>query len=169
MVHVSAATKQRPEGTKISSPGGWYDAGDYNKYIVNSGITTYTLLLFYQMYPEYCKNFTDNIPESNNGISDVLNELLYNLRWMLTMQDPNDGGVYSKLTNKGFGGFIMPDKATDPRYVVMKTTAASLDFAATMAMASRVFGKCESSELKNLGKTCLAAAERAYKWAKANP
>ena len=169
IVHVSAATKQRPEGTKISSPGGWYDAGDYNKYIVNSGITTYTLLLFYQMYPEYCKNFTDNIPESNNGISDVLNELLYNLRWMLTMQDPNDGGVYSKLTNKGFGGFIMPDKATDPRYVVMKTTAASLDFAATMAMASRVFGKCESSELKNLGKTCLAAAEKAYIWAKANP
>jgi len=169
LVHTSAATDKRPEGFKISSPGGWYDAGDYNKYIVNSSISTYTLLLFCQMYPGYCKNLTVHIPESGNGISDVLNELLYNLRWMLTMQDPNDGGVYHKLTNKKFSGFIMPEKATDPRYVVYKSTAASLDFAATMAMASRVFVLSESAELSRLGKTCLAAAEKAYAWAKANP
>ena len=168
-VHSSAASDKRPEGFKISSPGGWYDAGDYNKYIVNSGISTYTLLLFCQMYPEYCKNFKVNIPESNNNISDVINELLFNLRWMLTMQDPNDGGVYHKLTNKKFGDFSMPDKATDPRYVVLKSTASSLDFAATMAMASRVFAKSESAELKKLGITCLEAAKKAYSWAKANP
>jgi len=168
-VHSSAASAKRSEGFKISSPGGWYDAGDYNKYIVNSGISTYTLLLFCQMYPEYCKNFKDNIPESSNAIPDVMDELLYNLRWMLTMQDPNDGGVYHKLTNKKFSDFSMPDKATEPRYVVLKSTAASLDFAATMAMASRVLAKSESAELNNLGKTCLVAAKKAYAWAKANP
>jgi endoglucanase len=169
LVHASAATASRPEGTVISSPGGWYDAGDYNKYVVNSGITTYTLLLFCQMYPEYCKTLNGNIPESGNGIPDVYDELLYNLRWMLTMQDPADGGVYHKLTNKAFCDFVMPDKATDPRYVVMKSTAASLDFAATMAMASRVFAKTSNPELKKLSQTCLAAAEKAYAWAKANP
>ena len=63
-VHASAASDKRPEGYKLSSPGGWYDAGDYNKYIVNSSITTYTLLLFCQMYPEYTKAFKNNIPES---------------------------------------------------------------------------------------------------------
>ena len=168
-IHSSAASPGRPEGFKISSPGGWYDAGDYNKYIVNSGISTYTLLLFCQMYPYYCTSFKDNIPESSNANSDVINELLYNLRWMLTMQDPADGGVYHKLTNKDFGGFTMPDKATEPRYVVMKSTAASLDFAATMAMASRIFEKSESQELINLGKTCLDAANKAYAWAKVNP
>jgi endoglucanase len=168
-VHSSAASDKRPEGYKISSPGGWYDAGDYNKYIVNSGITTYTLLLFCQMYPEYIKAFSFNIPESKNDIPDVMDELLYNLRWMLTMQDPNDGGVYHKLTNKNFDGFVMPDKAVEPRYVVLKSTTAALDFAATMAMASRVFANSNSHELKNLGKTCLDAAHRAYKWAKANP
>ena len=168
-IHSSAASPGRPEGFKISSPGGWYDAGDYNKYIVNSGISTYTLLLFCQMYPDYCTSFKDNIPESSNANSDVINELLYNLRWMLTMQDPADGGVYHKLTNKDFGGFTMPDKATEPRYVVMKSTAASLDFAATMAMASRIFEKSESQELINLGKTCLDAANKAYAWAKVNP
>ena len=168
-MHSSAASPNRPEGFKISSPGGWYDAGDYNKYIVNSGISTYTLLLFCQMYPDYCKSFKDNIPESANANSDVINELLYNLRWMLTMQDPDDGGVYHKLTNKEFGGFTMPDKATEPRYVVLKSTAASLDFAATMAMASRVFAKNESPEVVHIGKKCLAAANKAYAWAKANP
>jgi endoglucanase len=169
IIHHSATTAQRPEGTIISSPGGWYDAGDYNKYIVNSSISTYTLLLFCQVYPEYCKEFKNNIPESNNNIPDVMDELLVNLRWMLTMQDPNGGGVYHKLTNKAFCDFVMPDKATDPRYVVMKSTAASLDFAATMAMASRVFANTDSPELNVLGKTCLEASKKAYSWAKDNP
>jgi endoglucanase len=168
-IHSSAASTKRPEGSKISSPGGWYDAGDYNKYIVNSSISTYTLLLFCQMYPEYCKDLKNNIPESSNSIPDVMDELLYNLRWMLTMQDPNDGGVYHKLTNKAFCDFVMPYKATDPRYVVMKSTAASLDFAATMAMASRVFAKTDSPEIAALGKTCLEASKKAFIWAKANP
>ena len=168
-VHSSAASDKRPEGYKISSPGGWYDAGDYNKYVVNSSITTYTLLLFCQMYPGYCKSFKNNIPESSNNLSDVMDELLVNLRWMLTMQDPNDGGVYHKLTNKGFGDFRMPDKATEPRYVVYKTTAAALDFTATMSMASRVLANSDDRELKELGKKCLDAAKRAYAWAAAHP
>jgi len=169
IVHASAASPQRPEGTIISSPGGWFDAGDYNKYIVNSGITTYTLLLFCQMYPEYIKNFNVSIPESTNSIPDVMDELLYNLRWMLTMQDPNDGGVYHKLTNKNFDSMIMPEKAVEPRYIVLKSTAATLDFASTMAMAYRVLAKSENVKLKKLGETCFNAANKAYKWAKSNP
>ncbi len=128
IIHKSAASASRPEGTVISSPGGWYDAGDYNKYIVNSSITNYTLLLFYQLYPDYCRSLTLNIPESGNDLPDLVDELLYNLRWMLTMQDPADGGVYHKLTNKDFGGFEMPDKAVTPRYVVQKSTQAALGF-----------------------------------------
>jgi endoglucanase len=85
------------------------------------------------------------------------------------MQDPNDGGVYHKLTNKKFCDFIMPGKATEPRYVVMKSTAASLGFTASMAVASRILVKCESPELNKLGKSCLLAAQKAYSWAKANP
>ncbi|MDP4189224.1 MAG: glycoside hydrolase family 9 protein, partial [Bacteroidota bacterium] len=169
LVHASAASKARPEGTIISSPGGWYDAGDYNKYIVNSGITTYTLLLFYQLYPDYCQSLKTNIPESSNNIPDVVDELLYNLKWMLTMQDPNDGGVYHKLTNKSFDPFVMPDKAVAPRYVVEKSTAATLDFAAVMAMASRVFSNSKIASLKTLSKTCLLAATKAMKWANLNP
>ncbi len=121
LIHPSAATDKRAAGTTISSPRGWYDAGDYNKYIVNSGISTSTLLSLYEDFPAYTETKSKlNIPESGNQIPDVLNEVLWNLRWMLTMQDPNDGGVYHKLTNAIFDKFEMPDKATEPRYVVQK-------------------------------------------------
>ncbi|MDQ2752138.1 MAG: glycoside hydrolase family 9 protein, partial [Bacteroidota bacterium] len=80
LVHSSAASKERPEGTVISTPGGWYDAGDYNKYIVNSGITMGTLLSAYEDFPAYFDTFKTNIPESGNGVPDILNEAIYNLR-----------------------------------------------------------------------------------------
>ncbi|WP_295674839.1 glycoside hydrolase family 9 protein [uncultured Mucilaginibacter sp.] len=168
IVHPSAATGKRPVGTIISSPRGWYDAGDYNKYIVNSGISTSTLLSLYEDFPEYMKTVKLNIPETGNHIPDVLNEVLWNLRWMLTMQDPNDGGVYHKLTNAAFDKFEMPDKALAPRYVVQKGTAATLDFAAVMAQASRIFVKFPG-ELPGLADSCIKAADKAWQWAAANP
>ena len=168
LIHASAASIQRPEGTLISSPRGWYDAGDYNKYIVNSGITTATLLSLYEDYPDFFKAFEVNIPESGNKIPDLLDEVLWNLRWMLTMQDPNDGGVYHKLTNPSFDKMVMPNNATKPRYVIQKNTIATLDFAAVMAQASRIF-KNYKNELPSLADSCLIASKRAWNWAKENP
>jgi endoglucanase len=167
-IHASAATVARPEGTVISAPKGWYDAGDYNKYIVNSGITTYTLLAAFERFPDYFKTQNLNIPESGNAVPDLLNETMWNLEWMLAMQDPNDGGVYHKLTSKGFSGFEMPDKDTSERFVVQKTTAATLDFAAVMAAASRVYANYES-KYPGVSAKMLAASKSAYAWAKANP
>ncbi|WP_205500097.1 glycoside hydrolase family 9 protein [Rufibacter psychrotolerans] len=168
LVHPSAATAQRPAGTVISSSKGWYDAGDYNKYIVNSGITMGTLLSAYEDFPGFFRAQNLNIPESNNTVPDLLDESLWNLRWMLTMQDPHDGGVYHKLTNPAFDGIIMPHQATGPRYVVQKGTAAALDFAAVMAQASRVY-RGFSKEFPGLADSCLTAAVRAWDWARKNP
>ncbi|MDB4922416.1 glycoside hydrolase family 9 protein [Mucilaginibacter sp.] len=167
-IHPSAASDKRLSGISISSPGGWYDAGDYNKYVVNSGITTSTLLSLYEDFPAYMKTVKLNIPESGNKIPDVLNEVLWNLRWMLTMQDPNDGGVYHKLTNAAFDKMEMPEKGTEPRYVVQKGTAAALDFAAVMAQASRIFKKFPK-ELPGLADSCLTQAGKAWEWAIKNP
>ncbi len=166
LVHASAASATRPAGTRIASAKGWYDAGDYNKYIVNSGISTYQLLAAYEHFPAFMNGQKVGLPESGNGLPDILNEALWNLAWMLTMQDPHDGGVYNKLTNAGFDGMVMPHQAMRaPRYVVQKGTAATLDFAATMATASRVLKPYD----KVLAATMLAAAEAAWKWAQANP
>ena len=131
MVHPSAATTKRPAGTIISSPKGWYDAGDYNKYIVNSGFTLGLILQSYQLHLDRFNSLNLQIPESDNKIPDILDEMMYNLEWMLTMQDPTDGGVYHKLTTPNFEGFVMPEDCKQQRYVVQKTTTATLDFAAT--------------------------------------
>jgi len=167
IIHPSAATAIRPAGSTIKSQGGWYDAGDYNKYIVNSGISTYTLMALYENYPGFFDTLKTNIPESSNNIPDILDEALYNLRWMLSMQD-NDGGVYHKLSNPNFDGSVMPEAATEPRYVVMKSTAATLDFAAVTAMSYRIF-KRFNKYLPGLSDSCLAASLKAWHWAKENP
>jgi endoglucanase len=168
LIHPSAVSDGRPVGAIISSSRGWYDAGDYNKYIVNSGISTSTLLSLYEDFPAYMKTVKLNIPESGNGLPDILNEVLWNLRWMLTMQDPADGGVYHKLTGAVFDRMEMPDKDTQPRYVVQKGTAATLDFAAVMAQASRVFGTFKT-QLPGLADSCLIRANKAWEWAIKNP
>ncbi len=168
LVHPSAASAGRPAGTAIASPGGWYDAGDYNKYIVNSGITVGTLLSLYEDFPQFCDKLDVNIPERGNSIPDLLDETLWNLRWMLTMQDSGDGGVYHKLTNPSFDGMVMPDKAVKDRYVVQKSVTATLDFAAVMAQAGRVFRRYDRA-LPGLADSCLTAAVRAWQWARKNP
>ena len=165
MIHPSAANENRPEGIIISSPKGWYDAGDYNKYVVNSGISTYTLLFSYEQFPEFFNRQNLNIPESGNNIPDILDESLWNLRWLLTMQDPTDGGVYHKLTTANFEGALMPQDATNQRYVVMKNTPATLDFTAMMAQAARVY----KPFLPEFADSALAAAKYAWEWAQKNP
>ena len=167
LVHPSAASAGRPPGTVISSPGGWYDAGDYNKYIVNSGITVATLLSFYEDFPAYVRALDVHIPESGDAVPDLVHEALWNLRWMLTMQDPSDGGVYHKLTEPRFEGFVSPAEARSPRYVVQKSTAAALDFAAVMAQGARVLRPFEG--MPGLPDSALTAAIRAWNWARRHP
>lgn len=167
LVHPSAATAERPANTVIASPGGWYDAGDYNKYIVNSGYTMGVFLMAYEQQSAYYDTLALNIPESALRVPDMLAEAMYNIRWMLTMQD-TDGGVYHKLTNPEFEGFIRPDECQKPRYVVLKSTAAALDFAATMALAARVYAPYEDVYPGFVAKATEAALH-AYAWAQANP
>jgi endoglucanase len=168
LIHPSASSPNRSAGTIIATPKGWIDAGDYNKYIVNSGITMGTLLSAYEDFSEYFNSLTVDIPESNNTVPDILDEVCWNLRWMLTMQDPADGGVYHKCTNAKFDPMVMPHEAKTERYVVQKGTAAALDFAAVMAQASRVFKNFEQS-FPGLADSCLNASKFAWKWSIKNP
>ena len=166
-VHPSAASDKRPAGTIISTPKGWYDAGDYNKYIVNSGITMATLFSAYEDFPAYFDSLRTNVPKVSNHIPDILNQSLWELRWMFTMQAP-DGGVYHKTTTAKFAPFVMPDNTHAKRFVVQKSTAATLDFAAVMAQAARIFSHY-SKQLPELTDSCLTAAKQAWQWAQKNP
>lgn len=164
-IHPSAESTARPAGTIISAPKGWYDAGDYNKYVVNSGISTYTLLAAWEHFPGFYNELETNIPESGNDLPDILDEVKWNLDWMLDMQDPNDGGVYHKLSSPNFSGKVMPHQDQDSRIVVMKSTTAALDFAAVMAVASRVFEEFDQAYAQR----CLDAALDAWNWALDHP
>ncbi|MBR5170614.1 MAG: glycoside hydrolase family 9 protein, partial [Muribaculaceae bacterium] len=86
MIHPSAVSPGRPAGTIISSPLGWYDAGDYNKYIVNSSYSVGLMLMAYEQNKEYFNRLNADIPESGNSTADLLDELMFNLKWMITMQ-----------------------------------------------------------------------------------
>ncbi|REL37648.1 cellulase [Rhodohalobacter sp. SW132] len=168
VIHPSAASPERPANSVISAPRGWYDAGDYNKYAVNSGITMGTLFSLYEDFPEYIRDFDINIPETGNGLPDLLNELLWNLRWFMDIQDPHDGGVYHKLTTANFEGRVMPAEAKGTRYVIQKSVTGTLNFAAVMAQASRIFQNYENV-VPGLADSTLSAAESAWQWALDNP
>jgi endoglucanase len=167
MIHSSAVSPGRPEGTIISSPYGWYDAGDYNKYIVNSAFTIAVMLDSYEQNKAYYDALEVNIPESGNQTADLLDEIMYNLKWMLTMQDPYDGGVYHKLTTPNFEGMVMPVECHQQRYVVQKTVTASYDFAACMAQAARIYKG--NKDYPCFSEHAARAALAAYHWAEQHP
>lgn len=153
----------KTEGT-LESPGGWYDAGDYGKYVVNAGITVAQILNLVELYPGIIEDNSLNIPESGNGISDLLDEIAYELEWVLSMQDV-DGGVFHKLTAPGFGPFIMPEDYTLERVIIGKGSYSSLSFAAMMSQASRVYAEIDPDWALSL----LTSAESAWRWAVENP
>ena len=168
--HLDTAVKYHPSTGKTDTEAtfngskGWYDAGDYGKYIVNSGISTYTLLQLYQQNKEYYDTLKLNIPESSNDIPDLLDEIRWNLDWMLTMQD-DDGGVFHKLTTKQFAGTIMPEKGTAQRFAIGKGIEASWDFAAVVTLASEIYKPYDPE----FAQKCIDAAQKARIWALTHP
>lgn len=167
-VHKSARSKTRRKGTVLSGSKGWYDAGDYGKYVVNSGISTATLLMSYVHYSDFYQSLDLGIPESNDTVPDLINEVKWNLDWLETMQD-EDGGVYHKLTAKRFSSMsATPEQEKSQRYMIGKSVTAALDFAAVMAIASRVMIDFED-EFPGISERYKERAIKAYKWAQANP
>jgi len=153
-----------------ASAKGWHDAGDYGRYVVNSGISTGELLWTWEVFGKRIGNFSLNIPESTNSTPDILDEIRWNLDWMLTMQD-EDGGVWHKQTSEHFADFVMPENDKLESYVIgigkepYKSSTATADFAAVMAIAARVYKPFDTEYARK----CLAAAEKAWRWLQKYP
>ena len=150
--------------------GGWHDAGDYGRYVVNSGISTGTLLWAWEIYGVKLKDIQLKIPETGNGTPDILNEARWNLEWMLKMQD-NDGGVWHKQTSEHFSGFVAPQDDTLTSEVIgtgsapYKSTCATADLAAVASIAARVYQPFDAK----FAAQNLEAARRAWAWTEKNP
>ena len=152
------------DGGMLSSPGGWYDAGDYGKYVGNAAISAGQMLQLAELYPGAVADGQLDIPESGNGTGDLLDELRYELDWVATMQD-DDGGVFHKLTALHFGGFIMPEEYDLDRYIIGKGTISSLNYAAVMAQASRTWKERDPDWSEEI----LLSAVSAWNWSLENP
>jgi endoglucanase len=152
------------------NPGGWHDAGDYGRYVVNSGISTGTLLWAWEIYGKKLKGISLKIPESGNGTPDILNEARWNLEWMLKMQD-TDGGVWHKQTSEHFDGFEQPQDDHLPSDVIgtgsepYKSTCATADLSAVGAIASRAYKPYDAK----FAAKALEAAREAFAWTEKNP
>ncbi|MFZ0454100.1 MAG: glycoside hydrolase family 9 protein [Ignavibacteriaceae bacterium] len=164
--HLNDANFEASTGLAGYQPetGGWHDAGDYGKYVVNAGITVGTLLMGYEMFPDNFKLDDLNIPESGNSTPDLLDEVKYELDWLLKMQDSTDGGIFFKVTPKNFSGFIMPNNDNSTRYIYQKSSTATGDFAAVMAMAARIYPSFDTV----FASKCLNAAKEAWNYLQTN-
>jgi endoglucanase len=153
-----------------NNTGGWHDAGDYGRYVVNSGISTGTLLWTWEIFGQKIKDISLHLPETGNGTPDILNEARWNLEWMLKMQD-EDGGVWHKQTSSNFSGFIAPEGDKLPSEVIgtgaapFKSTCATADLAAVAAIAARVYQPYDTK----FSAQALAAARKAWAWAQKYP
>ena len=174
--------------------GGWYDAGDHGKYVVNGGISMWTLLNLYEVQQlrrsVLFADKTARIPEAGNGISDLLDEARYELEFFLKMQAPESarqrlpigekrnragltfteidtsGMVHHKVGDERWTGLPMrPDKDPEKRLLFPPSTSATLNFAATTAQCARIWREIDPA----FAATCLAAAKRAWAAAVRNP
>ncbi|MBP7239840.1 MAG: glycoside hydrolase family 9 protein, partial [Saprospiraceae bacterium] len=93
--------------------GGWFDAGDYNKYVNFAYEPIHDLCLAYIERPDI---WTDdyNIPESGNGIPDLLDEVKWELDWLLRMQEAN-GSVLMKVSVTDYSGASPPSSDSGAR------------------------------------------------------
>lgn len=154
-------------GTTLNVHGGWHDAGDYGKYVTFAHSTLWYLLHSVEWFPA---GYTDNtnIPESGNGVPDMLDEAKWELDWMLRMQR-SDGALYSMVGYGPNGSNNQGNPANDTiqRFYTNVSTTATATGAMAFALGSRVFKNyppCASYAV-----TLKNAAVSAWGYLAANP
>ncbi len=158
----------------IDVTGGWYDAGDHGKYVVNGGFSLWLMQNQYEVAKKYgfedvYADGTMNIPENNNSYPDLLDEARWEMDWMFSMiVDSGDyeGMLYHKAHDEKWTALgIAPADDEMKRIVKPPTTAATLNFAACAAQAARLWEGIDD----DFSEKCLDAAETAYEAAKKHP
>ncbi len=151
--------------TPMDVSGGWYDAGDFGRYMPTAAFAVEQLLIGFNANPEFFADGTLNIPESGNGQPDLLDEIRWELDWMLRMQR-EDGAVHNKVTTRSFPDYgTLPAEDTSQLYVFEVSSADTAYFAAATAHAARTFEAYDA----DYAATLLSAAERAWAWLEQNP
>lgn len=153
-------------GSQRDGTGGWHDAGDHGKYVVNAGVTLGVLFYAWDHFQGNLEKIDFELPETAPEFPEYLKELKWETDWLLKMQYPDGSGrVSHKLTRTNFSGFIMPHKDDAKRYFTEWSSAATADFVAVMAMAARYFEPYDAEYAKK----CLDVAWVSYNFLQENP
>jgi endoglucanase len=162
---------------RLDVRGGWYDAGDHGKYVVNGGIATYQLLSTFERtknaasaIPGALGDGTLRLPERANAVPDILDEARWELEFLMRMQvpagQPLAGMAHHKIHDQNWTGLpLAPQDDPQPRELHPPNTVATLNLAATAAQCGRLFALYD----KAFASRCLASARTAYAAAKAHP
>ena len=161
--HTAAASEWDNRSAVRFVTGGWHDAGDYGKYVGPGAVTVGHLLYAWKLFPDGCSDML-NIPESGNGIPDILNEARYELAWLLQMQHAG-GAFHHKLTKARFAPFIMPQEDRETEYLMPISHCATGAACACLALASRVYQTFDPSFSNQM----LLASQRAWHWMETHP
>ncbi len=147
--------------------GGWHDAGDYNKYINYADEPIHDLLFAYEEKPDI---WTDDfgIPESGNGIPDILDEIKWELDWFLKMQKA-DGSVLHKVSVTQWQTGSPPSTDNAARYYAPATASATISACGVFAHAAIVFGNLSDATMQSYANTLQSAAIAAWNWLEAHP
>jgi endoglucanase len=157
--------------------GGWYDAGDQGKYVVNGGISAWELMSTYERalhartgQPSKLGDGTLDIPESGNKVPDILDEARWELEFLLKMQVPDGqplaGMAHHKIHDEQWTGLpLLPSDDPQKRELHPPTTAATLNLAATAAQAARLYRPYDRA----FAAQALDAARKAWAAALAHP
>lgn len=151
-------------GEQVSAVGGWHNGGGYSKYVATTTVSIARLLSLYQQQPLLFPDGQLSIPESGNGVSDLLDEMQFGLDWLLKMQRA-DGAVYRKLAGQKWPIAIAPDEDTQPRFLYGISTPETAKFAAVMAIASRTYQSINTQQATKY----LNAAELAWQYLQSQP
>ncbi|MGW1669665.1 glycoside hydrolase family 9 protein [Streptomyces sp. NPDC002324] len=162
---------------RLDVTGGWYDAGDHGKYVVNGGISTWEVLSTYEraLHARTGKagklgDGSLDIPESGNKVPDLLDEVRWELDFMLRMQVPKGqplaGMAHHKIHDEQWTGLpLMPAADPQKRELHPPSTAATLNLAATAAQAARLYRPYDRA----FAAKTLAAARTAWAAAVEHP
>lgn len=170
--------------------GGWYDAGDHGKYVVNGGISLWTLLNAHETGTGLFRDGSASLPEAGNGVGDLLDEARWQMEFMLRMQVPEGtrlsvpvgvkragpGMAFTEIDASGMAHHKVADEKwtslptaphedEEKRVLFPPATGATLNLAATAAQCARIWREIDPA----FSARCLAAAERAWAAAKRNP
>ncbi|MEU0133926.1 glycoside hydrolase family 9 protein [Streptomyces sp. NPDC006296] len=162
---------------RLDVSGGWYDAGDHGKYVVNGGISVAQLMSTYERTltaPDAeSAELGDGalrVPERGNGVPDILDEARWEMDFLIRMQvpagEPLAGMAHHKMHDAQWTGLPMkPHLDPQQRELHAPSTAATLNLAATAAQCARLYAPFD----KDFADRCLRTAETAWAAAEQHP